>query len=268
MTVKRLMSRARAATLVLLACVPDRSAAQSVTRRTPNLSNGWPPGRGVVQFNCTHRFDVSDAPLRKVTNTPSFQVATGVAGPFGVGFTYGCNSDLVPAYPNEWEWFARWSPVSQDAGALLDASLQAGWDVASESIDAELSMARQFTVPITVARYGSRRAPRGPITGSEPPHPDAQTEAAKLNPDTVVVTIRNLRYMRDTITVNVGDVVVWRNADQLDHTVTSDASAFESPAITPGKEWSHRLTAPGTYTYHCKPHPFMKGVIRVLEVKS
>lgn len=368
MTIKPLTFHACAAALVLLVVRPDRIPAQSVAQRTPNLSNGWTPVRGVVQFNFTHRFDVSDAPLRKVTNTPSFQVATGVAGPLGVGFTYGSNSDLVPAYPNEWEWFARWSAASQDDGALLDASLQAGWNVASESVDAELSTARHFgplrvlvagrafhhafyeddaryalaggaalrllswltiagdyatlfdraaserpawgaglqltvpttphsisihagnvgtgslegtsrgsrtrwgfeyTVPITLARYASRHTPRGPVTAGEPSRSIAQRAApAMRDPDTVVVTIRNFRYMRDKITINAGDVVVWRNADQLDHTVTSDTGAFESTLISPGKEWTHRFTTSGTYTYHCKPHPFMKGVIRVREVKS
>src|SRR5688500_15702331 len=144
MTITLWTSRVRAATFALLVFLPCRGLAQSVAQRTPNLSNSWTPVRGVVQLNFTHRFDISDAPLRKLTNTPSFQVATGVIGPLGVGFTYGSNSDLVPAYPNEWEWFARWSPVSQDDGAPLDASLQAGWNVAAESFDAEVSTARHF----------------------------------------------------------------------------------------------------------------------------
>jgi hypothetical protein len=50
---------------------PLAANAQSVAQRTPNLTNGWTPVRGVVQFNFTHRFDISDAPLRKITNTPT-----------------------------------------------------------------------------------------------------------------------------------------------------------------------------------------------------
>ena len=82
-------------TIGLLTLSAPKAMAQSVAQRTPNLSNGWTPVRGVVQFNFTHRFDISDAPLRKLTNTPSFHVATGVAGPLSVGFIYGSNSDLV-----------------------------------------------------------------------------------------------------------------------------------------------------------------------------
>lgn len=87
-------------------------------------------------------------------------------------------------------------------------------------------------------------------------------------PDTVVVMISQFKYQSDTITINAGDVVVWRNADQIEHTVTADGGAFESPLIRPGQQWSARLTTPGRYAYHCVPHPFMKAVIHVQEVKQ
>jgi plastocyanin len=345
---------------------PLGALAQSVAQRTPNLSNGWMPVRGVVQFNFTHRFDISDAPLRKITNTPSFHVATGIAGPLSVGFIYGSNSDLVTAYPNEWEWFTRWSPIAQDGGAPLDASLQAGWNVAAESFDAELSAARDFgplrilvagrafhhafygdddryalaggaafrllpwltiagdyatlidraeterpvwgaglqltvpttphsisihagnvgtgslegasrgshtrwgfeyTVPITLRRYAPDRTPRRALaerTMGESSAPPVAPPSRKA--DTVVVTIRNFRFVRDKITVNAGDVVVWRNADPVEHTVQSETGAFES-SVEPGRDWSHRFTTSGTFTYYCKPHPFMKAEIRVREAK-
>ena len=360
------MAAARKWGAALLTLLPHAGFAQSVAQRTPNLSNTWTPTRGVVQLNFTHRFDISDAPLRKLTNTPSFQVATGVIGPLGVGFTYGSNSDLVPAYPNEWEWFVRWSPVSQDDGAPLDASLQAGWNVAAESFDAEVSTARRFgplrvllagrafhhafyeddaryavaggaalrlspwltiagdyatltdraaseppvwgaglqlsvpstphslsvhasnvgtgslegasrgshtrwgfeyTVPITLRRYASSHTPRTTVAVREPEGSSTHSAAPPArDPDTVFVTIRDFRYRRDKITINAGDVVVWRNADQVEHTVTGDTATLDSPLIAPGAEWSHRFTTPGTHTYHCKPHPFMKAEIRVREV--
>ena len=357
--------------IALLTLAPLDIRAQSVAQRTPNLTNIWTPVRGVVQFNFTHRFDISDAPLRKITNTPSFQVATGVAGPLSAGFIYGSNSDLVPAYPNEWEWFTRLSLLSQNAGAPLDASLQAGWNVAAASFDAELGAARdvgalrllvagrafhhafygdkaryalaggaawrllpwltiagdyatltdradtertvwgaglqltipstphsislhagnvgtgslegasrgtitrwgfEYTVPITLARYASRGAPRraragqAPVESSSPP--DAQPAVLSTRKaDTVVVTIQNFKFSRDKITINAGDVVVWRNADPVEHALWSETAGFESPFIGPRTDWSHRFVTPGTYTYSCKPHPFMKGEIRVREAK-
>jgi plastocyanin len=83
----------------------------------------------------------------------------------------------------------------------------------------------------------------------------------------VVVTIRNFRFTRDKITVNAGDVVIWRNLDPVEHSVQAEAGAFESPLVGPRQSWAHRVATTGTFTYHCKPHPFMKAEIQVREEK-
>lgn len=125
----------------LLLCGGE-AACQSVATRTPNLVGTWTAAPGVVQFNFLHRFSMTDPPARKVLNTPTFNVGTGLVNGLMVGFVYGPNSTLVPAYPNEWEFYARGLPLSQDRGAPLDLSLQAGYNVASESLDSELQLAR------------------------------------------------------------------------------------------------------------------------------
>jgi plastocyanin len=50
--------------------------------RTPNLAGGRTAPRGVLQFNLVHRFTLSEAPLRKVTNTPTFEVTFDDAGSY------------------------------------------------------------------------------------------------------------------------------------------------------------------------------------------
>lgn len=144
MTRARGTAVAAAVAVTLAPMLAGLSWAQGTATRSPNLWTAWSPARGVVQLNFTHRFDMSNAPLRKLTNTPAFQIATGVVTTLGVGFVYGSNSELVSAYPNEWEWFARWAPVSRAGGAPIDAWIQAGWNLAAESFDAELSAARSF----------------------------------------------------------------------------------------------------------------------------
>jgi plastocyanin len=57
--------------------------------------------------------------------------------------------------------------------------------------------------------------------------------------------------------------VAWRNNDQLVHTVTANDGSFDSGSIQPGTTWRHTFTRPGTYVFHCTPHPFMRGVIIV-----
>lgn len=136
-----------------LALPPTPTAAQSVAVRTPNLGGGWTAPPGVVQFNFLHRFSVSDAPLRKVTNTPTFHVGTGVVDGLMVGFTWGSNSSLVPAYPNEWELFGRALPLAEERGDPLDLSVQAGYNTAAESVDGELLLARSVG-PLRVLAAG------------------------------------------------------------------------------------------------------------------
>ena len=128
-------------------------AAQSVVARTPNILGGWIAPRGVIQFNFLHRFSISDPPLRKITNTPTFNIATGIVHELAGGFVYGSNSALIPAFPNEWEFYARALPWSEEDGAPLDVSLQGGYNVASQSIDGELLLARGFG-PLKVLAAG------------------------------------------------------------------------------------------------------------------
>ena len=91
-------------------------------------------------------------------------------------------------------------------------------------------------------------------------------ESAMPTPDTVMVIIQKHRYQTGMVTVKAGDVVVWRNLDVTEHTLTADSGAFESPLIKPGERWSFRFATAGTFGYHCTPHPFMKAEIHVRKV--
>lgn len=137
-----LLAGALAVFMLLGSTRPARG--QSALDRTPNLNGTWTVRPGTIQFNFIHRFEVSDPPLRKVTNSPTLTLATGLGGRSLAGFSYASNSDLVPAYPNEWEFFGRWVPLAQRAGHPLDLSLQAGYNLAAESVDGELLLARDF----------------------------------------------------------------------------------------------------------------------------
>ena len=59
----------------LSALVGRASGAQTVFDRTPNVAGGWVGSAGVLHFNFLHRFSISSAPERKVTNTPTFLLA-------------------------------------------------------------------------------------------------------------------------------------------------------------------------------------------------
>jgi plastocyanin len=128
---------------VFIACIALGSAGisdvgfgQSVLERPPNLSGGWLGAPGTLQFNFVHRFGVGDAPLRKVTNSPTFLLSYRLPFPLLIGFNYATSSDIAAAFPNEWEVFARY--------ARLGLALQAGYNQAAGSGDAELTAARVF----------------------------------------------------------------------------------------------------------------------------
>ncbi len=64
--------------------------------------------------------------------------------------------------------------------------------------------------------------------------------------------------------VSVSGTVTWVNRDTTGHTVTSNVTGqFGSPLLTTGETWNHTFSQPGTYYYHCTPHPQMWGVIIV-----
>ena len=81
--------------------------------------------------------------------------------------------------------------------------------------------------------------------------------------EAVLVEIKKLAFSPDSITVPAGTVVIWRNLDSVQHTVTSTTSKFDSNIIDPGKDFSFSFLVPGTYDYYCKIHPFMKAKVIV-----
>jgi plastocyanin len=80
------------------------------------------------------------------------------------------------------------------------------------------------------------------------------------------VAMQNFAFAPASIIVKQGDVVVFQNNDQTQHTVTSDtAGAFDSGRIDPGSQWMLETAnmAPGTYKFHCTIHPTMQGTLTI-----
>lgn len=119
-------------------------AAQGVMQRTPNIEDGWTVRTGVLQFNFLHRFTASEPPPRKVTNFPTFNLATGLPANLAFGVKYATNSTLFPGIPNEYEIWFRSAFLRRAAGAPLDVALTAAYNAATESGDGELTLARGF----------------------------------------------------------------------------------------------------------------------------
>lgn len=418
----------------LILVVPAGASAQSLLDRPPNISGDWTGAPGTLYFHFIHRFSTSSAPERKVSNVPTFLLGAGLPFRLLAGVNYSTNSSLAPRFPNEWELFARWHPISEDNGAPLDVGGQVGYNNAAEGLDGEVSIARrfgparligvaralsdpfesgnvryafggggtvrlgtyvalagdvstftnrdsservawsaglhlaiplsphtfslqvtntlvstlqgisrgtegrrygfEFTIPLTLRRYFGRRAEQSP-GDSVPAAAAPDSTAASVSPDSIAVAVtplpppaptttvpaaippaapavatprdttraqstqrdttraaprrttpapstspaspprsapakrtvrtgmKNLNYLQSRLQVTVGTTVEWKNNDPLPHTVTAVDKSFNSGLINPGKSYSHTFTKPGTYSYFCTPHPFMKGVVVV-----
>jgi plastocyanin len=358
---------------LLLVVLAPAASAQSALERAPNLTGAWVGEPGTLHFNFLHRFTVSDPPERKVGNSPTFLVAFGLPHTTLVGFNYATNSLVAPRYPNEWEFFARYSPLARRRGAWLDGGVQAAYNLAARSIDGEVTLARdvgplrllgagrylsdayasggsrvalgggavfrlgryvalsgdvaslldretgeqmawsaglqlaipysphtvslhatntstgtlqgvslgtdvtrygfEFTIPITLRRYFGGHTPprRGPPVaeragpaGAPPASAGDQAADTAGAPGAVVrASMRQLKFTPDTLEIRAGTTIVWRNDDPLAHTVTADDAGWDSGLLDPGATWQRTFHQPGTYPFHCTPHPFMKGVVVV-----
>lgn len=115
-------------------------------------------------------------------------------------------------------------------------------------------------------------SPAPPVPGVRPP----ASEAARTSPPAAVApatpkpaarTVRtqmvNMAYARRSIEITVGTTIIWRNDDPLAHTVTATNRRFDSGLVAPGSTWKYTFSQPGSYSFTCTPHPFMKGTVIV-----
>jgi plastocyanin len=119
----------------------------------------------------------------------------------------------------------------------------------------------EFTIPVTLSRY----------FGSRPGRTDSPPPAAAEGPDSVATggrdsataVVQDFMFRPTRIEVSAGTTVVWTNGGQVLHTVTAEDGSFDSGPIEAGSRGSITFSRPGTYRFHCTPHPFMRGEIVV-----
>ena len=129
------------AIVMTIASGASPAAAQGTIDRPANLSGEWMGIPGTIYFNFVHRFTASDAPERKVSNSPTFVIATPIERRALVGVTYATNSTLAARFPNEHEYFVRLAPGRHE-GAPAHVGIQLAYNDASRGVDAELGLAR------------------------------------------------------------------------------------------------------------------------------
>lgn len=78
------------------------------------------------------------------------------------------------------------------------------------------------------------------------------------------ITIKDFKYAPNSLTVKAGEKVTVVNSDSAGHSVTADDGSFDSGIVTNGTPGSFTApTKPGTYAFHCTPHPSITGTLVV-----
>jgi plastocyanin len=88
----------------------------------------------------------------------------------------------------------------------------------------------------------------------------------KLAPNTI--EIKKYAFTPAKIKIKKGTTVTWINQDIAPHTVTIDEENKNGPQskyFGKGEKFTFTFDKPGTYPYHCEPHPYMKAVVEVVE---
>jgi plastocyanin len=77
---------------------------------------------------------------------------------------------------------------------------------------------------------------------------------------TVSVTIKGMKFTPADVTVHVGDIIEWTNADPFTHTATAKNGGWDV-SLPPGKTGSVAVDKAGTVDYFCRFHPNMTGKV-------
>jgi plastocyanin len=100
------------------------------------------------------------------------------------------------------------------------------------------------------------------------PSPAPAAEGARVLMVDNEPDLTNWHYEPADVTVPAGSTVVWVNQGKEDHTVTADDRSFDSGYKKKGASFQRAFPRPGKYSYHCAPHPWMKGTVVVVAAAS
>ena len=89
----------------------------------------------------------------------------------------------------------------------------------------------------------------------------------------VPVSIIEFAFTPDTVTVVVGDSVVWTNNGAFSHTSTSGAGGvpdgvWNSGLMAPGSSYGRTFASIGDFPYYCAPHYLIHGMAGQVRVRD
>lgn len=84
----------------------------------------------------------------------------------------------------------------------------------------------------------------------------------------VTMDIQDFDFENPDIKIKAGTKVTWTNMDSARHNVVIDGEGAEGlggELLAKGESYSFTFMKPGMTKYLCEPHPYMKGMINVVE---
>ena len=92
---------------------------------------------------------------------------------------------------------------------------------------------------------------------------------AEPRPAAAVVQIDKLKYLTPEVKIKAGESVTWTNLEVMPHNVHFVAAKIGADKdlmgamLTAKQSYTVKFNTPGTYDYHCTPHPFMRAKVVV-----
>lgn len=190
---------------------------------------------------------------------------------------HGIQTTLIPSGGSA---VVEFTPQVPGAYLLVDHSIfrimkGAVGQIMVEGSAQDAAKAKEFYDPIlTNQAAGSGHDMKGGAPAPPPlDEPERTANVSLRSSNSGVVTIpyhasiqsveKNHYYNPGIITIPKGATVTWVNKDMMGHEMVFDTTDLGSGPFYPGEKWSHRFTTVGEYPYHCKPHPWMKGMVIV-----
>ena len=146
---------------------------------------------------------------------------------------------------------ARAEPAAPPTDGAIVVAQEDPDDASGGAVDASGDDSADATL---AQNDGAKKKKKTDERGDEPV---ASTAASQT------VRITDFKFTPSTVTVNVGDTVTWVNDGPTLHTATAEDGSFDTGNLDDGESGSATFNTPGTISYICTPHPFMKGKVVV-----
>lgn len=115
----------------------------------------------------------------------------------------------------------------------------------------------------TVVFYSTQNTNQNPQPSGPQISGNNSSNATNVTSGVSVISIQNMTFNPDSLTVKTGTNVQWVNRDNTQHQIVSDSGAFKSEVLSNGESWNFFFAKAGVYGYHCGIHPNETGTITV-----